>query len=95
VSSERVTTPQLAQLLGSFDGSDGVAAVISELTDRGWLSQTASGEWALTADGLRAHGHIAERVADVRDRMAAGIGQRDYRTTQSVLEAMCANLSAG
>lgn len=92
-SLDKRPTPrdELVSSLAAFDSPVAVEAVLSGLSSRGWIEDSA-GLMQLTADGEREHADVAPLVAGVRSQIAAALPQDDYITLVSLLQRLVAAL---
>ncbi|WP_200847202.1 MarR family winged helix-turn-helix transcriptional regulator [Microbacterium sp. 18062] len=64
---------------------------LRSLRDRGWIAEV-DGAWTLTDEGRAAKDRLAEKIAEVRDEVAAAVSPEDLATTLASLEAIARRL---
>lgn len=88
------TAATLDDALRPFWAVDGesVAAVVTALTDRGWITVDEHARYVLTEPGAAAHAHAAPTVGAVRGQLADGISEAEFATVTVNLARMIDNL---
>ncbi|QGF24133.1 MarR family transcriptional regulator [Raineyella fluvialis] len=88
------TVASLRETLSAFrcDEDDSLEAALEVLSRRGWLHDDGA-TLSLTEAGLAAHEEVRGHVESIREELARGISEADYRTTVDTLRQMCDNLA--
>jgi DNA-binding MarR family transcriptional regulator len=72
----------------------GLATVLSDLAERGWVVTRMPGGPELTQAGRQGHSQTAERVRQARSVIMAGLTPQQYTQTVENLAAMAGNVEA-
>ena len=87
----QVPRGEVASALAGFTDEASVAAVVGNLAERGWVTDTDPIE--MTGQGRASHAELLATVTSVRRAAVDGIVDEDYRTTVSTLARMVDNLA--
>lgn len=87
----QVPRGEVASALAGFIDEASVAAVVGNLAERGWVTDTDPIE--VTGQGRTSHADLLATVTSVRRAAVDGIVDEDYRTTVRTLARMVDNLS--
>ncbi|MCZ2857518.1 MarR family winged helix-turn-helix transcriptional regulator [Blastococcus sp. VKM Ac-2987] len=81
---------EIEDALRDFPGD--VAAAVSDLAARGWVTRPAPDRLRLTDDGAAAHDRVWRAVGRVRRHAADGLSRQEYERAITVLARMVENM---
>ena len=88
LASGPATRAELAEALARFDAAPVVTHVVDDLIARGWVADTDP--LTVTAEGRAVEAELAERVGEVRRRVAAALADGDYDMLVQLLARLVA-----
>jgi DNA-binding MarR family transcriptional regulator len=87
-----VSRDSLLAALHEFVGEPVLDQIVTDLTRRGWVSETHGDDLKLTDAGEEAHRSVSALIDGVRDRSMRGISREEYAVVIQTLQRMVANL---
>jgi hypothetical protein len=83
---------EIVQMLRPFADARAVDDVLSRLAERGVVTRSVDGKFALTQEGTELHERAQSSRKAIRQRAIAGISDAEYSTAVAVLQRLVENL---
>lgn len=88
-----ITETAVFQTVQLFVNATQFTAILNDLRQKEWLSQTKTAELFLTEAGKEAHEHVLTLQNGIRQQTTAGISAEEYATVVRVLQQIVQNLT--